>query len=74
MAGIQAKHAVKIQDRLTFLGVALTIDDMDKPGYELHSLTGNYKNQWAVSVSGNWRITFEFTDGDDYIIDYEDYH
>lgn len=74
LAGIQARHAVKIKDRLTFLDVALTIDDMDKPGYELHDLTGNYKDRWAVSVSGNWRITFEFKDGDAYIVDYEDYH
>ena len=28
----------------------------------------------AVSVSGNWRITFEFRDGNAYILDYEDYH
>ena len=74
LAGIQPKHAVKVKDRLTFLDVALTIDDMDKPGYELHELTGNYKDRWTVSVSGNWRITFEFKDGDAYVVDYEDYH
>ena len=54
--------------------MALTIEDMDRPGYELHDLSGNYKDRWAVSVSGNWRITFEFKDGDAYIVDYEDYH
>jgi len=47
---------------------------VDRPGYELHDLTGNYKGRWAVSVSGNWRITFEFNDGDAYVVDYEDYH
>ncbi|WP_292046575.1 type II toxin-antitoxin system RelE/ParE family toxin [Marinobacter sp.] len=25
-------------------------------------------------VSGNWRMTFEFQDGNAYILDYEDYH
>jgi len=45
LAGIQAIHASKIKDRLTFLDVALTIDDMDRPGYELHDLTGNYKDR-----------------------------
>jgi len=74
LAGIQANHAVKIKDRLTFLDVALTVEDMDRPGYKLHDLTGNYKDRWAVSISGNWRITFEFKDGDAYIVDYEDYH
>ncbi len=28
----------------------------------------------AVNVSGNWRITFRFTDGDADIVDDEDYH
>jgi len=25
-------------------------------------------------VSGNWRMTFEFRDGNAYVVDYEDYH
>ena len=74
LMGIQSAHAIKIKDRLTFLDVAATIKDMDRPGYELHSLTGNYQDRWAVSVSGNWRITFEFKDGDAHVVDYEDYH
>jgi len=47
---------------------------MDKPGYRLHALEGNLKCQWAINVSGNWRIVFEFIDGDAYIVNYEDYH
>ncbi|WP_430010303.1 type II toxin-antitoxin system RelE/ParE family toxin [Methylophaga lonarensis] len=73
-AGIQAKHAEKLADRLAFLHAAADIDDMDKPGYRLHALEGNLKGQWAVNVSGNWRIVFEFKDGDAYIVNYEDYH
>ena len=34
--------------------------------------TGSYR--WSIWVSGNWRLTFEFRDGDVYILDYEDYH
>jgi len=29
---------------------------------------------FAVSVSGNWRITFEFEDGDAVDVNLEDYH
>ncbi|MEE9397997.1 MAG: type II toxin-antitoxin system RelE/ParE family toxin [Methylococcales bacterium] len=29
---------------------------------------------WAIDVNKNWRITFEFLDGDAYIVNYEDYH
>ncbi|MEM8943424.1 MAG: Killer protein, partial [Pseudomonadota bacterium] len=28
----------------------------------------------AVKVTGNWRVTFEFEDGNAYVVDLEDYH
>lgn len=59
---------------LAALDTAARIDDMDIPGFELHPLKGDQKGRWAVSVSGNWRITFELRDGNAYLIDYEDYH
>jgi proteic killer suppression protein len=73
-AGIQSSQAVRIRDRLAFLHAAQTIDDMDKPGYRLHPLKGKKEGLWAISVTGNWRIVFEFIDGDAYIVSYEDYH
>tara|TARA_R110002094_G_scaffold212029_3_gene182550 strand:+ start:3611 stop:3823 length:213 start_codon:yes stop_codon:yes gene_type:complete len=48
--------------------------DLDIPGYVLHPLKGNRKGIWAITVSGNWRLTFEFSDGNAYLLDYEDYH
>ena len=59
---------------LAALESSQTIDDMDIPGYRLHPLKGKIKNRWSVSVSGNWRLTFEFRDGNAYLLDYEDYH
>ncbi len=50
------------------------IDDMDVPGFKLHPLKGKLKGVWSVSVSGNWRITFEFENGNSHIVNYEDYH
>jgi proteic killer suppression protein len=47
---------------------------MDVPGWDLHELKGNRKGTWAVKVSGNWRITFFFLDGDAHYVDLEDYH
>ena len=73
-AGITATHAIKISDRLAFLHAANSVEDMDKPGYRLHELKGDRAGQWAVDVSKNWRIVFEFLDGDAYIVNYEDYH
>ena len=73
-AGIQVAHARKIRLELTALETAATIEDMAIPGFHLHPLKGNRKGQWSITVSGNWRITFEFRDGNAYLLDYEDYH
>lgn len=56
------------------LDTAVTIEDMDIPGYRLHALKGNHLNRWSISVDKNWRLTFEFQDGNVYLLDYEDYH
>lgn len=47
---------------------------MDLPGLRLHELTGNRSGIWSVTVSGNWRVTFHFEDGDAEVVNYEDYH
>ena len=54
--------------------IAQIIEDIDLPGYQLHSLKGEREGIWAISVNGNWRVTFEFKDGNAYILNYEDYH
>lgn len=46
---------------------------MDLPGLRLHELKGNRSGVWSVTVSGNWRVTFRFVNGDAEVVDYEDY-
>ena len=46
----------------------------DLPGLQLHQLTGNRRETWAVRVSGNWRLTFRFEDGQAVDVNLEDYH
>ena len=60
--------------QLVALDTAQTIEDMDIPGFKLHALKGKLKGRWSIWDSGNWRITFEFRDGNAFILDYEDYH
>lgn len=72
--GIQPEHADKIARILDRLNAADDIRDMNYPGAHLHKLSGNLKNYFSVRVSGNWRIFFQFTDGDAYIVNYGDYH
>ena len=73
-AGVQASHARRLRLQLSALDTAHVIDDLDLPGFGLHPLKGPMRGRWAISVNGNWRITFEFKDGNAYVLDYEDYH
>ena len=72
--GINPNHQKKLRVQLAALETASEIEDLDLPGYRLHPLQGTRKDVWAIDVSGNWRLTFEFYDGDVYILNYEDYH
>lgn len=73
-AGIQPKHAAKLNLLLTTLNVAETIQMMNVPGWDLHPLKGDLLGHWSVKVNGNWRLTFKFENGDVEIVDYQDYH
>ena len=62
------------------LTVIILAEDMDgfiadaPPGWRVHRLSGDRRLEWSVSVSGNWRITFEEDDGHVYRLNLEDYH
>ncbi|UCG91117.1 MAG: type II toxin-antitoxin system RelE/ParE family toxin [candidate division WOR-3 bacterium] len=72
--GIQPAHAQKIADILDRLDASAAVQDMNYPGSNLHQLKGRLKGIWSVKVSGNWRITFKFIEGNAYVVDYMDYH
>lgn len=73
-AGVQANQVNRLRMQLVALDTAQTIEDMNIPGFKHHALKGKLKGRWSIWVSGNWRITFEFRDGNAFILDYEDYH
>jgi len=72
--GIQANHAKKLRMQLAALDSAKIIQDLNIPGYRLHQLKGDLSNLWSITVNKNWRLTFEFLEGNIYILNYEDYH
>ena len=47
---------------------------MAYPGWDFHALHGDLAGHYAVTVNGNWRMTFAFEDGDAVLVDYLDYH
>ncbi len=73
-AGIRADHAGRLSRQLLALDAAKSPDDMRIPGWRLHPLRGDLAGHCAVSVSGNWRLTFAFDGEDAILVDYQDYH
>jgi proteic killer suppression protein len=49
-------------------------DTVDLPGFRLHPLRGDRLGQWSATVSGNWRLIFEFEGGHATNVDLVDYH
>ena len=73
-SGVQAAQVKRFRLQMTALDTARVIEDMDIPGFRLHPLKGEMKGRWSITVNDNWRVTFEFQDGNAYVLDYEDYH
>ena len=74
VAGIQAHHAPRLRVQLTKLDSAKAPEDMGLPGWKLHPLKDQLRGHWAITVSGNWRLTFTFEGDDAVLVDYQDYH
>lgn len=72
--GIQAQHIARITRLLDLLDDASAPEQLNIPGLYLHPLKGSRKDEWAMSVSGNWRITFRFEGEDVTDVNLEDYH
>ncbi len=65
----------KIMRILDALDTAKTLDPLRAiPGYKLHSLSGDLKGFWSITVTGNYRIIFRFENENAYNVDYRDYH
>lgn len=74
LKGINSQHVSRLRRQLARLDVSTRPQDMNVPGWRLHPLKGDRAGCWAVSVSGNWRLTFRFEGTDAVLVNYEDYH
>jgi proteic killer suppression protein len=73
-AGISPQFSKRLAMILAVLNRAREIRDVDLPGFRLHPLKGRRRGVWSVWVSGNWRMTFRFEQGDTFDVNFEDYH
>jgi len=74
MSRIPAQYADRIERILDRLDASTKPEDMNVPGFKFHPLKGNRTGEYAVTVSGNYRITFKFSGQDAVEVNYEDYH
>lgn len=70
---LNPSHIKRIKMILGLIHRAKVIEDINFPGSRLPPHKGK-GNIWSVDVSGNYRIIFEFKDGNAYILDYTDPH
>lgn len=71
---IDAKLHRRIIVRLEALDQASEAEDMNLPGFDFHTLRRFNPSRYTVHVNGPWCITFEFTAGDAFQVDFEQYH
>lgn len=66
----------RIRKMLVFIDAAASLDELSvPPNFGLHPLTGDRAGTWAMTVTRNWRMTFEINeDGALENMDLEDYH
>lgn len=74
MAGIQPIHAKRLRELLTALSVATGPQDLMRPSWRVHSLSGDRTGFHSLTVQANWRLTLRFVGKDVELLDYLDYH
>lgn len=75
-SGVPAALRAKIETIIAFLVAAPGIEAVQKlQMWKAHQLTGDRKGTWSLTVTRNWRITFEVTELNEIEnLDFEDYH
>ncbi|MEW6529297.1 MAG: type II toxin-antitoxin system RelE/ParE family toxin [Thermodesulfobacteriota bacterium] len=69
------KLHTRVRQILAVMSGATRLDDLASiPGGYLEPLKGKRRHQHSIRVSGNWRLCFEWKDGDIYGLELIDYH
>ncbi|MBC8036210.1 MAG: type II toxin-antitoxin system RelE/ParE family toxin [Rhizobiales bacterium] len=73
--GIAPDLIARLRLMLSALHAADSLDELGSvPGWRLHKLKGELRHYWSLSVSGNWRLIFRFSNGVADDVDLIDYH
>jgi toxin HigB-1 len=61
--------------KLRYLAAARTLEDLRRPpGNRLEKLRGNREGQYSIRINDQFRICFEWRDGDAYHVEIVEYH
>ena len=72
---LPAELHLKAQIKLAILGAATTLNDLaELRGNRLEALKGDRAEQHSIRINGQYRICFEWRDGDVYNVEIVDYH
>ena len=72
-SGLPVANHARVRRILERLAASAKPEDMNIPGFRFHSLRGKV-TRYAVDASGNYRVTFGWSEGDAIAVDIEDYH
>jgi proteic killer suppression protein len=72
---LRPDHIKRVRNILAALIAAADMGQViGPPGWRIHQLKADRQGTWSLSVSGNWRITFDIEKGEICNLDLEDYH
>lgn len=70
-SGMDAQAA---EELIAALDAATSLNDLSPlKSVGLHKLSGDRKEQWAMTINGPWRLCFRFVDGDTWDVEIVDY-
>ena len=75
--GLPPSMADKLRKLLLAVETAETLDQLGRfPGWKLHPLKGGLKDYWSLTVTGNWRLVFRYSEETNTASDMDliDYH
>ena len=60
--------------RIELLEAATSLEDLNLPGLRLEPLKGDRRGQHSIRINDQFRICFEWRNGDAYNVEIVDYH
>jgi proteic killer suppression protein len=73
--GLPPDCVARLKRLVSALAAAESLDELGTiPGWRLHPLKGELKGFWNLSMTGNWRLIFSWSNGRAEDLDLVDYH